>query len=121
MATRHAIATMDAEARNRMRLASGRLVTRLGLPDPSPAVWDRNPELRAIYELQAHADFLESLDAALKDRGYSAAPGSAPAATEMVKTKGKQKMTDDPKQPQPDDDATFPNPEDADVGAEVTE
>jgi hypothetical protein len=67
---------MDAEARQRIRLATGRLVKRLGVSEPPTPAHERNPDVRAIRELEAHATFLEELDRALKDEGYSAAPGA---------------------------------------------
>ena len=79
MATRGAMAAMDSEARNRIRLATGRLVKRLGIPEPAEPTYERNPQLAQIRELEAHANFLESLDGAIKGEGYSAAPGESMA------------------------------------------
>ena len=77
MPSRHAIATADAEVRNRIRLATNRLVRRLGLDEPQAPAFERNPDFQRIRELEAHADFLESLDASLKDEGYTAAAGES--------------------------------------------
>ena len=88
MATRGAMAAMDSEARNRIRLATGRLVKRLGIPEPAEPTYERNPHLAQIRELEAHADFLESLDGAIKGEGYSAAAGESKAdqADDAVET-----------------------------------
>ena len=82
MPTRHAIATADAAVRERLRLVSGRLSKRLGIDGPATPRAERNPELARIAELETHADFLEALDGAIKDEGYSAAAGESLADTQ---------------------------------------
>ena len=77
MASRGAIAAMDAEVRDRIRLATGRLSKRLGIAAPADPAYARQPELARVYELQTHADFLEALDGAIKGEGYSAAAGES--------------------------------------------
>ena len=77
MASRGAIAAMDAEVRDRIRLATGRLSKRLGVDPPADPAFARQPELARVYELQTHADFLEALDGAIKGEGYSAAAGES--------------------------------------------
>jgi hypothetical protein len=77
MASRGAIAAMDAEVRDRIRLATGRLSKRLGIDAPADPAYARQPELARVYELQTHADFLEALDGAIKGEGYSAAAGES--------------------------------------------
>ena len=108
MATRGAMAEMDANARNRIRLVTARLVTRLGMDEPASPEFVRNPQLQQIRELEAHATFLESLDGAIKGEGYSAAPG----------TKGK---TVSEKNPPELDDAADAESEGVEIGAEVTQ
>src|SRR5690349_7674549 len=76
MASRGAIAGMDAEVRDRLRLVTQRLSKRLGIDPPADPEFARNPDLARVYELRAHADFLEALDGAIKDEGYSAAAGT---------------------------------------------
>lgn len=78
MATRAAKAIRASEAHHRIDLALGRLAKRLDVEEPAPApdpVVLRDPELRAIRDTERLADRIEALDAALKDEGYSAAPG----------------------------------------------
>jgi hypothetical protein len=85
MATRGAIAVRDAEARDRMRLVQARLAKRLGFEQPEPAeLLSRNPDYRAMQEVEGFAAFLEAVDGALKDEGYSAAAGKEgkPVATQ---------------------------------------
>ena len=94
MPSRSAIADMQYDIDNRLRLTQARLIKRLGLPEPAPAEWTRNPELARIFMQRQHVEFLEALDAALKDEGYSAAAGqsradqeeadAAPAADDMA-------------------------------------
>jgi hypothetical protein len=84
---------MDAEVRDRLRLTTGRLAKRLGIDPPADPDLARNPDLARVYELQTHADFLEALDGAIKDEGYSAAAGEsltdAEPEPEPTKKKGK--------------------------------
>jgi len=77
MPSRSAIADMQYDIDNRQRLTQARLIKRLGLPEPAPAEWTRNPELARIFMQRQHVEFLESLDAALKDEGYTAAAGQS--------------------------------------------
>src|SRR5690349_18249886 len=77
MASRGAIAGMDAEVRDRLRLVTQRLSKRLGIDPPADPEFARNPDLARVYELRAHADFLEALDDAIKGEGYSAAAGES--------------------------------------------
>ena len=77
MASRGAIAQMDSAQRDRIRLVTNRLATRLGIDPAADPQRAKQPELARVYELQSHADFLEALDGALKGEGYSAAAGDA--------------------------------------------
>jgi hypothetical protein len=79
MASRAAIATMDADERNRFRLVTARLSKRLGVAELAPPDVARQPELARVYELRTFNDFLEGLDASIKDEGYTAAPGESKA------------------------------------------
>ena len=82
MPTRAAIADMQYDIDNRQRLVTAHLMKRLNLPDPTPAESTRNPELARIFMQRQHVEFLEALDAALKDEGYSAAAGQSRADQE---------------------------------------
>jgi hypothetical protein len=75
---------MDAEVRDRLRLTTGRLAKRLGIDPPADPDLARNPDLARVYELQTDADFLEALDGAIKDEGYSAAAGESRADMEAA-------------------------------------
>ena len=77
MATRSAIYEMDKVERNRFRLLSARLAKRLGVDDVQPAELARQPELAKVFELRSFNDFLEGVDASLKDEGYTAAAGES--------------------------------------------
>jgi len=77
MPTRAAMAEMQADIDKRQRLTQARLIKRLNLPEPGPTEWTRNPELARIFMQRQHVEFLESLDAAIKDEGYSAAAGES--------------------------------------------
>ena len=77
MPSRSAIADMQYDIDNRQRLTQARLIKRLGLPEPKPVEWTRNPELARIFMQRQHVEFLESLDAALKDEGYTDAAGQS--------------------------------------------
>lgn len=77
MATRSAIYEMDKVERNRFRLVSARLAKRLGVDDVQPAAHARQPELAKVFELRSFNDFLEGVDASLKDEGYTAAAGES--------------------------------------------
>lgn len=79
MATRSAIYEMDKVERNRLRLVTARLAKRLGIDEVKPADRARQPELARVYELRTFNDFLEGVDASLKDEGYSAAAGESKA------------------------------------------
>jgi hypothetical protein len=79
MPTRASLAERDADVRNRLRLASGRLTKRLGLDERPALPYQRNPDLRRLEELEDHAAFMESLDGAIKDEGFSAAAGESKA------------------------------------------
>jgi predicted nucleic acid-binding Zn-ribbon protein len=104
MATRSAIYEMDKVEQNRLRLVTSRLAKRLNLPDVATPERARQPELQRVFELRVFNDFLEGLDAAIKDEGYTAAAGeskadqakaaeaeadtdAAPAVAEPVRTK----------------------------------
>ena len=78
MASRDAIATMDAEIRNRFRLVTGRLSKRLGVDPPAAPATARQPDLARVYELQTVVEWLERLDSTAKDEGYSAKTEAAP-------------------------------------------
>lgn len=65
MATRAAIATMEAEARGRLDRALARIADRLGVDVPAEPAYDRNPDYRAAQALGWHADVVEAIDAAL--------------------------------------------------------
>ena len=82
MASRSAIAQMDAAERERLRLVTHRLATRLGINGPADPRRVKQPELTRVFELRSHADFLEALDGAIKDEGYSAAAGESLADTQ---------------------------------------
>jgi hypothetical protein len=88
MPTRASIAERDADVRNRIRLAAGRLNKRLGLAERPAIPYQRNPDLRRLEELEDHAAFLESLDGAIKDEGFSAAPGESKAAVKEAADAG---------------------------------
>lgn len=60
MATRAAMAEMDDLARKRIAAASAQLAERHNVAVPEIA-FERNPQMRQIRELEAHATFLESL------------------------------------------------------------
>jgi hypothetical protein len=78
MATRNAIATMDAEARGRLDRALTRITDRLRideLPPAPPLV--RDPAYAAAQALAWQADVLEAIDAALAERTGDAAPPDA--------------------------------------------
>ena len=109
MATRGAMAEMDVNARSRIRLVTNRLVKRLGMDEPVAPEFVRNPHLAQIRELEAHATFLESLDSAIKDEGYSAKPGA----------EGSKAMTE--KTPPELDKAADAESEGVEIGAEVTQ
>ena len=59
MASRGAIAGIDAEARKRISAFESALVGRLGIESPPEPPFARQPELRAAYDLERHAEFLE--------------------------------------------------------------
>jgi hypothetical protein len=75
---------MDAAERERLRLVTNRLATRLGIDGPPEPQRARQPELMRVFQLRAHADFLEALDGAIKDEGYSAAAGESRADMEAA-------------------------------------
>lgn len=77
MASRAAIAAQDAEQRDRLRLVTNRLSKRLGIDPPTDPEFARQPELQRVFELRTFNDFLEALDGAIKDEGYSAAAGES--------------------------------------------
>jgi len=77
MASRGAIAQMDAAERDRLRIVTNRLATRLGIDPAAEPQRAKQPELARVFELRSHADFLEALDGAIKDEGYSAAAGES--------------------------------------------
>jgi hypothetical protein len=79
MATRGAIAEMGKVEQDRMRLVTGRLAKRLAIEDVKPAERVRQPDLQQVFQLRAYNDFLEGLDAAIKDEGYTAAAGESKA------------------------------------------
>jgi hypothetical protein len=82
MASRDQIAALDSDTRKRLALVTGRLAKRLGIDPPAEPAVARQPELARVYELRSHADFLEALDGAIKDEGYSAVAGESLADTE---------------------------------------
>jgi hypothetical protein len=79
MATRSAIAEMGKVEQDRMRLVTGRLAKRLAIEDVKPAERVRQPDLQQVFQMRAYNDFLEGLDAAIKDEGYTAAAGESKA------------------------------------------
>jgi hypothetical protein len=79
MATRSAIAEMGKVEQDRMRLVTGRLAKRLAIEDVKTAERVRQPDLQQVFQLRAYNDFLEGLDAAIKDEGYTAAAGESKA------------------------------------------
>ena len=93
MATRSAIYEMDKVERNRFRLVSARLAKRLGVADVQPAERARQPELAKVFELRSFNDFLEGVDASLKDEGYTAAAGESLADQKAAEQSGDQLAT----------------------------
>lgn len=84
MASRGAIATLDADVRERFRLVTNRLSKRLGVDPPGAPEAARQADLARVYELQAMVDWLERLDGTAKDEGYSAAPGESKADVDLT-------------------------------------
>jgi hypothetical protein len=79
MATKGAIYEMDKVERNRLRLVTARLAKRLGLEDVATPERARQFDLQRVYEMRVFNDFLEGLDASIKDEGYTAAAGESKA------------------------------------------
>ena len=71
MATVAAMAVREANARERIRLAAGRLGKRIDIDASVETPFIRDANLRKIAELEAHADFLEAADDAIKAKGFS--------------------------------------------------
>ena len=65
MASRGAIAGIDAEARKRISVVEEILARKLSVEVPPEPPFARQPELRAAYDLERHAGFLEAVAMAL--------------------------------------------------------
>jgi hypothetical protein len=91
MASRAAIAAMDAEERQRTARLTARLAKRFGVDPPGDPEFARQPELARVFELRATNDFFERIDAFGKDEGYSAAAGESLADAEPEPEPAKKK------------------------------
>ena len=65
MATRGAIAEIDASAQDRLTAAVARLAARLGIDPPAEPLPVRQPELARARERERMAGLLEAVEAAL--------------------------------------------------------
>lgn len=72
MASRGAIAGIQAEALKRVEAATAAIVEQLGITAPRAAPHARQPELREAWELERQADLLEQIAASTEQRTSAA-------------------------------------------------